>query len=110
MRAAGFRPAGVDYITKPLNAAIVRARVRTHLALYDQNRALEEMVRERTRELMHTQDVTIVGFSTLAEYRSQETGWHILATSQQYVGLLARYPTRRTRASFTFSRRKTSNC
>lgn len=86
----GFQVGGVDYITKPLNAAIVRARVRTHLALYDQSRVLEEMVRERTRELMHTQDVTIVGFSTLAEYRSQETGWHILAT-QEYVGLLARY-------------------
>ncbi|MCS6993832.1 MAG: two-component system response regulator [Anaerolineales bacterium] len=86
----GFEVGGVDYIIKPVNAATVCARVRTHLALYDQNRALEEMVRERTRELMHTQDVTIVGFSTLAEYRNQETGWHILAT-QQYVGLLARY-------------------
>ncbi|PWH18017.1 MAG: two-component system response regulator [Anaerolineae bacterium] len=86
----GFEVGGVDYITKPIHAATVRARVKTHLALYDQNRALEEKVQERTRELMHTQDVTIVGFSTLAEYRSQETGWHILAT-QQYVGLLARY-------------------
>lgn len=86
----GFEVGGVDYITKPVNAATVRARVKTHLALYDQNRALEEKVQERTRELMHTQDVTIVGFSTLAEYRNQETGWHILAT-QQYVGILARY-------------------
>lgn len=86
----GFEVGGVDYITKPVNAPIVRARVKTHLALYDQNRALEEKVQERTRELMHTQDVTIVGFSTLAEYRNQETGWHILAT-QQYIGLLARY-------------------
>lgn len=86
----GFEVGGVDYITKPVNAPIVRARVKTHLALYDQNRDLEEKVNERTRELMHTQDVTIVGFSTLAEYRNQETGWHILST-QQYVGILARY-------------------
>ncbi len=86
----GFEVGGVDYITKPVNAPIVRARVKTHLALYDQNRALEEKVRERTEELAHTQDVTIVGFATLAEYRNQETGWHILAT-QQYVGILARY-------------------
>lgn len=86
----GFEVGGVDYITKPVNASIVRARVRTHLALYDQNRALEGKVHERTEELALTQDVTIVGFATLAEYRNQETGWHILAT-QQYIGLLARY-------------------
>jgi len=94
----GFEVGGVDYITKPVNAPVVRARVKTHLALYDQNRALEEKVQERTRELMHTQDVTIVGFSTLAEYRNQETGWHILAT-QQYVELLARYLTPRSEFS-----------
>lgn len=86
----GFEVGGVDYITKPVVAAIVRARVKTHLALYDQNRFLEERVRERTRELGLTQDVTIVGFATLAEFRNQETGSHIMAT-QQFVSSLARY-------------------
>ena len=86
----GFDVGGVDYITKPVVAATVRARVKTHLALYDQNRFLEEKVRERTRELALTQDVTIVGFATLAEFRNEETGSHIMAT-QQYVSILARY-------------------
>lgn len=86
----GFDVGGVDYITKPIVAPTVRARVKTHLALHDQNRALEEKVRERTEELAHTQDVTIVGFATLAEYRSQETGTHIMAT-QQFVAILARH-------------------
>lgn len=86
----GFEVGGVDYITKPVVAAIVRARVRTHLALYDQNRFLEEKVRERTQELALTQDVTIIGFATLAEFRNEETGAHIMAT-QQYVSSLARY-------------------
>jgi len=88
----GFDVGGVDYITKPVVAATVRARVKTHLALYDQNRALEEKVRERTEELLHTQDATIIGFSTLAEFRDQETGAHITRT-KQYVFILAQYLT-----------------
>ena len=36
----GLELGAVDYITKPVNPAIVLARVRTHLALYDQNREL----------------------------------------------------------------------
>lgn len=86
----GFDVGGADYITKPVVAAIVRARVKTHLALYYQNRFLEKKIRERTRELALTQDVTIVGFATLAEFRNEETGTHIMAT-QQYVSSLARY-------------------
>jgi putative two-component system response regulator len=86
----GFEVGGVDYITKPVVAAIVRARVKTHLALHNQNLYLEEKVRERTRELALTQDVTIVGFATLAEFRNEETGAHIMAT-QQYVSSLASY-------------------
>jgi putative two-component system response regulator len=86
----GFEVGAVDYITKPVVASTVRARVRTHLALYDQSRVLEEKVRERTEELAHTQNVTIIGFATLAEFRNQETGAHIMAT-QQFVSLLAHY-------------------
>ena len=41
----GLSCGGVDYISKPFSAPIVQARVRTHLALYDQNRALEDRVR-----------------------------------------------------------------
>jgi putative two-component system response regulator len=84
----GFELGAVDYITKPISPATVRARVRTQLALYDQNRALQDMVRQRTDELTHTQDVTILGLATLAEYRDNETGGHIMRT-QQYVRIIA---------------------
>lgn len=40
----GLAIGGVDYVTKPVNPAIVLARVRTHLALRDQARLLEGMV------------------------------------------------------------------
>jgi len=37
----GFDVGAVDYITKPISPAIVRARIRTHLALKDAQRRLE---------------------------------------------------------------------
>lgn len=86
----GFEVGGVDYITKPVNPPLVKARVKTHLALYDQNRILEEKVRERTQELVHTQDVTILGMAVLAKYRDNETGGHIMRT-QNYVRVLAKH-------------------
>jgi signal transduction histidine kinase len=51
----GLELGAEDYITKPINPAIVLVRVRTHLALYDQNRALEHMVEVRTKELQDAQ-------------------------------------------------------
>ena len=51
----GLELGAEDYITKPISPAIVLARVRTHLALYDQNRALEHKVEARTRELKDAQ-------------------------------------------------------
>lgn len=85
-----FDVGAVDFITKPVSAPVVRARVATHLALYHQQRILEQMVQQRTEELSHTQDVTIIGFATLVEFRDQETGAHILRT-KEYVRILAQH-------------------
>lgn len=52
------------------------------------NVELEEKVRERTRELALTQDVTIFSLSSLSETRDNETGNHIRRT-QHYVKVLA---------------------
>ncbi|MFC1650884.1 response regulator, partial [Candidatus Latescibacterota bacterium] len=84
----GFDLGAVDYITKPVSPPIVKARIKTHLTLYDQNRILEERVIERTKELALTQDVTIHGLASLAETRDNETGGHITRT-QKYVRTLA---------------------
>ena len=37
--AKGFALGAVDYITKPVNPPVVRARVKTHLKLYDQKQS-----------------------------------------------------------------------
>lgn len=84
----GFEIGAVDYITKPISPAVVQARVKTHLALYDQNRTLELQVRQRTEELVITQAVTIHSLAVLAECRDNETGGHI-ARTQRYVRVLA---------------------
>ncbi|EPR41175.1 response regulator receiver sensor signal transduction histidine kinase [Desulfovibrio sp. X2] len=52
----GFAIGGVDYVTKPFSPSIVLARVRTHLALYRQQRVLERMVAERTAELKRAKE------------------------------------------------------
>ncbi len=86
--ARGLGMGAVDYITKPFNPELVRARVRIHLELKQHRDHLEELVKERTRRLALTQAVTIESLATLAEYRDPETGGHIKRT-QNYVKALA---------------------
>ena len=91
----GLALGAVDYITKPVRAAIVRARVRTQLllkyardALALRNDALEVEVARRVREGQIAQDVSIRALASLAETRDPETGNHIRRT-QAYVERLA---------------------
>ncbi|AOY57563.1 MULTISPECIES: response regulator [Desulfococcus] len=88
--ARGLGLGAVDYITKPFSPALVKARVRNQLELKRYRDHLEDLVRERTRQLVLTQDVTIQSMGTLAEYRDPETGGHIRRT-QHYVRILAEH-------------------
>ena len=85
----GFACGGVDYITKPISASIVRARTKTHLALYDQNRALEIRVQERTAELKESRLEILNRLGRAAEYRDNETGLHVVRMSRfcKIIGL-----------------------
>lgn len=93
--ARGLDLGAVDYITKPVNPAIVLARVQTHLTLKhaqdmmrDQNAWLESEVQRRMRQNQLIQDVSMRALASLAEARDNETGAHILRT-QNYVRILA---------------------
>lgn len=46
----GFAVGGVDYITKPFSIPIVRARVRTHIALKKHRDFIEQLLAKRTLE------------------------------------------------------------
>lgn len=50
----GLQLGAVDYITKPINVAVLKARVRIHLALANQRIALDRLVKERTVQLENT--------------------------------------------------------
>ena len=91
----GLGMGAVDYITKPISAPIVLARIKTQLSmkrvhdfLRDQNHFLETEIELRTREIVALQDVTIHTMASLAETRDSETGNHIRRTAH-YVKTLA---------------------
>jgi len=77
----GFSLGAVDYITKPVSPPRVLARVRTHLALYDQARHLEALVQERTGQLQETRLEVIRRLGRAAEYKDNETGTHVIRMS-----------------------------
>ncbi len=84
----GLELGAVDYITKPISPPIVELRVRTQLALYDQRRELERMVRLRTEELSATRLEIIRRLGRAAEFKDNETGLHVIRMSH-YARLMA---------------------
>ncbi len=85
--AKGLDLGAVDYIGKPVNPAIVRARVRNHLELKRHRNHLEELVAQRTFQLKKAQESVIEAMGMVAEHRDPETGSHISRT-KAYVNLL----------------------
>lgn len=79
--AQGFSLGAVDYIHKPVSPTLVLARVGTQLALYDQNRVLETLVRQRTQEVTETRLEIIRQLGRAAEFKDNETGLHVIRMS-----------------------------
>ncbi|MDZ4236703.1 MAG: EAL domain-containing protein [Hydrogenophaga sp.] len=76
-----FAQGGMDYVTKPFQEGEVLARVRTHLALYAMQQAqarqkadLEQLVNERTADLLRAQQVAHIG-SWKLDLRTQALSW-----------------------------------
>lgn len=79
--ATGLALGAVDYVTKPYVPALLRSRIKTHIALFRQQVVLEHLVAERTRELLETRLEIIRRLGRAAEYRDNETGMHVLRMS-----------------------------
>lgn len=84
----GFSLGAVDYMTKPISPPRVKARVRTHIALYNQNRYLHDKVRERTSSLEKNRLRIIHHLGRAVEYKDNETGAHVIRMSY-YSKLIA---------------------
>ncbi|MFK5987083.1 MAG: response regulator [Pseudomonadota bacterium] len=84
----GLELGAVDYISKPFNPDIVLRRIKTHIELYDQNRALAYQVKEYTDEILETRIEIINRLSRVSELKDNETGIHIIRMSH-YSRLIA---------------------
>jgi putative two-component system response regulator len=84
----GFCVGAVDYITKPFNISIVRARVSAHITLHDQNLELQCQVEEHFCELQQAQIEIIKGLGRAARFKDDETGFHVIRMSH-YSRILA---------------------
>ena len=85
-----------DLVTKPFDRTELLMRVRNllevhqaHQYLLDQKSLLENLVQERTRELNQTRKEVIRRLGKAAEFRDNETGFHIIRMSK-YSELIAR--------------------
>ena len=72
-----------DFLTKPFDPVEVLLRIRNlletrflHLQFQEQNRVLEERVRERTSELEQAQEEILERLALATEYRDDDTGEH----------------------------------
>lgn len=87
--AKGFDSGAVDYITKPISPVVVMARVKTHLALSDQQIALDFEVKKKTKELSDSRIDLVERLARASEYNDNDTGNH-LEKVQGYMVVIAK--------------------
>ena len=84
----GFKVGAVDYITKPINALVLKARVRLHLALIDRRHELERLVHERTAQLLATRTELIRRLGRAMEMHESSAVGNRVMRLAQYVRLI----------------------
>jgi len=85
----GFESGAVDYITKPFNAFVLRARVRIHIALANRRHELEHLVRERTEQLDNTRTELIRRLSRAMELHESAAVGNRVVRLSHYARLIA---------------------
>lgn len=85
----GLIAGAADYITKPFNSDIVKARVINFVNLSRYSNRLEELVIEKTAEVTKTYESTLEVLATIIEYRNLESGLHIRRTTLLTEALIA---------------------
>lgn len=91
----GFSVGAVDFIHKPISPPVVNARIKTHLKikqlgdmLANKNKWLEAEIQRRLNEVHKMQEASMMVMASLAEFRDECTGLHVVRT-QKYVEMLA---------------------
>ena len=86
----GLKTGAADYITKPFNHDVIRARVDNHVNLARYQQRLEELVSKKAAEVTKTYEQTLEVLATIIEYRSLESGAHIRRTTLLTEALVAK--------------------
>ena len=77
----GLKSGAADYVTKPFNHDVVRARVDNHINLARYRHKLEQLVAKKAAEVTRTYEQTLEVLATIIEYRNLESGAHIRRTT-----------------------------
>ncbi len=85
----GFELGAVDYIAKPVRLSVVRQRIKTHLALSNQNRSCQQQLEQQHQMLRETRLRSLMMLGKAAEYKDNETGLHVQRMAR-YSAILAR--------------------
>ncbi|MGN0665787.1 MAG: response regulator [Huintestinicola sp.] len=76
-----LRAGASDFIAKPFVPDVMISRISRILELDDLRQNLEEKLEERTRHIVHIQQMMVLGMATMVESRDNSTGGHIKRTS-----------------------------
>ena len=87
--AQGLALGAVDYVTKPINVAVLKMRVRTHIALAHRRAELEQMVRERTTHLEKAHEYLIECLGRALEAHETAAAGKRFQRLQRYARLIA---------------------
>jgi putative two-component system response regulator len=85
----GLDLGAVDYITKPVNAKLLLARVRTHLAMANRRAELERQIEERTSQLEDARVQLIRRLARAMEFHESAASGNKGLRVAQYVKLIA---------------------
>jgi putative two-component system response regulator len=84
----------IDYVTKPFSGPLLIKRIENHLLIASQkkklmhyNDKLQEMVRQKTEQVIELQSAIISTVADLVEFRDNMTGGHVMRTTR-YLKIL----------------------
>jgi len=85
----GLSLGAIDYITKPFQPSLLLKRIEVHLLVEEQrkelkafNENLQEMVKEKTQDIVDLKNALLKTMAEMVEYRDFVTGGHIERTQQ----------------------------
>jgi putative two-component system response regulator len=85
----GLELGAADYITKPINVAVLKARVRLQLSLAGRRQDLERAVRERTAQLEQTRMMLVQRLARALELHESAAVGNRVVRLSQYAKLLS---------------------